>query len=98
MKSVLVPFAALILLTATGSVLAGMSAEPEAKPSVSVEPIVAPVDVKAEPTVCQATAQKACETMEIKVETKEIPSPEVKVEATPEQPSEVLVVDKPTQS
>ena len=98
MKSVLVPFAAVVVLTMTGSVFAGAPAEPEAKPSVSVEPIVAPVEVKAEPAVCAPTAQKACETTEVKVETKEAPAAEVKVEATPEQPAELPVVDKPTQS
>lgn len=98
MKSVLIPFAAMVVLTATGSVFAGASAEPEATPIATVEPVVAPAEVKVEPVVCAPTAQKACETTEVKVETKEVPAAEVKVEVTPAQPAELPVVDKPTQS
>lgn len=98
MKSVLIPFAAVIVLTATGSVFAGASVEPEAKPSVTVTPIVVPVEVTAEPVICAPTAQKVCESQEVTVEAKDPATPEVKVELTPEQPAEVLVTDKPTQS
>lgn len=97
MKAILIPFAAFVVFTAT-SVWAGSNAEPVTKPSVTVEPIVAPAEVKIEPIVCAPTAQKACETKEISLETKETPTSEVKLELTPNQPAEIIVPDKPKQS
>ena len=98
MKSVLIPFAAVVALSVSGLVFAGTSAEPEAQPSVTVTPIVAPVELKVEPAVCAPAAQKVCESIEVKAEPKDTETPEVKVEVTPDQPIEPATTDNPKQS
>lgn len=108
MKSVLIPLATVIALSAAGAVFAG--AAPEAQPTVTVTSTEVPAEVKVEvaPTVvtCEPTAQKACEATEVKAESKEpeVPqaklepeAPKVKVEPSSEQPA-ASTTDKPTQS
>lgn len=99
MKAIFLPLAAIVVLSAAGSVFAGTIIVPETKPNLTINPIIPPVEIKVEPAkICPPTAQKVCESNEVKVEPKSTPTTQVKVEPKPAEPIQVPITDKPTQN